>query len=129
MTAVTIKLDSDHWIQFQDGAFFDEWRNRLAEAAGYHLSSENPTPIINWRDFDDGNFLGAWKWLTPSDPLMVLVVHDAHQGSIFPEHAARLADRIEELYGRADVSAEEYRTFVELLRLGNRTGLKLRFLN
>jgi hypothetical protein len=47
----------------------------------------------------DAESLGEWDE-APEDPLLILVIHDEHQGRICTRHCSVLADRLDELTGR-----------------------------
>ena len=95
-------LDTSH--EAWSGAYgaFTRWRHKIAEAAGYEIAKvegqygPSDTVLIDWGHIQEKNYSGEWDEI-PSDPLIVLIAHSDCDGVIHPEHAAPLADRLEEL--------------------------------
>lgn len=82
---------------------FNEWRKKVAIAAGYLVRPvewrngiPSETILIDWGHVDEETLFGVWDD-TPVDPLMVLICHSDCEGNIYPEQAGPLADRLEEL--------------------------------
>ena len=106
-------------------------RNRIAEAAGYTVSTLGaheipiPTVLIDWGHITDDNLAGHWE-TPPADPLIVLIAHSDSDGIIPVELAGPLADRLEELLpalgdeaggGHIGLYRDKTRTFINGLRL------------
>jgi hypothetical protein len=79
----------------------------LAEVAGYAVAKivwdedglNSEQPVIDWGHITKGQLMGKWEE-TPDDPLLVLIAHSDCEGTIYPEQAGPLADRLEELLPR-----------------------------
>lgn len=88
---------------------FNEWRNVIAERAGYKLEENTywyegslitlVEPRLNRQRLPKGAEYGEWI-KTPSDPLVVLLAHSDCEGVIYPEQATPLANRLEQLIDR-----------------------------
>jgi hypothetical protein len=99
-----VGLDTTHDCWHGPYSAFTRWRQALAQAAGYavwkvELGHGPPTPtvMLDWGHLGtEPHLLGEWAE-TPSDPLLVLIVHHDDQGEIRPAQASALADRIEAL--------------------------------
>jgi len=78
---------------------FNNFRKELCRVAG-----------VDWDSIDDRyewcNYLGMWKE-TPSDPLLVLLVHSDCDGYIFPAQMEQLANRLIELKPLVDEDWQE----------------------
>jgi hypothetical protein len=86
-----------------NGAYsaFSRWRDKIAKAAGYISAIidygdgfKRDTILIDWGHITDDQLYGEWE-KTPDDPLLVLIAHSDCEGSIYPEQAGPLADRLE----------------------------------
>jgi len=87
---------------------FSEWRNGLAEIAGYRLESyeaeigEGFTHMFKriaglpWEQYEEKNYLGKWDKY-PNDPLLILMVHSDHEGELPVDRLLPLAKRLEGL--------------------------------
>lgn len=100
-------LDCSHDAWRGAYSAFAQWRNHLAEVAGYIVrpvqwqsdkehSMAIPSPLLEWHRYDDDNMMGVWQEL-PADPLIILLAHSDSDGQISAEHVAVLADRLDEL--------------------------------
>lgn len=97
-------LDTTHdaWHGAYSG--FSEWRNALAEAAGYPLETIDSggyqhkvaAPLLDAR-WTDANYDGDWGNHPPEDPLLILLVHSDCDGSIKAKHCQFIAGRLEQL--------------------------------
>lgn len=125
---VRIKLDGVT-IQWRD-TVFNNWRNRLAEAAGYSIGpGPYPTPLIRWGRYTDDNFYGIWNEV-PYEPILILIVHNTNGGIVSHKHAKAIADRIEELCQLGTgVTMDEYGQFVGMLRISAETEEDIQFLS
>ena len=70
---------------------FDEWRNALAIAAGYELMPS--TESIPHVGVIPAVLMGRWTE-TPTDALLVLLIHANDKGTIQPAQAEPLAERL-----------------------------------
>lgn len=86
-----------------DGPYggFMNWRNTIALAAGYSIEEDTseegitlPCPVLDWDSITSDNMQGDWESI-PEDPLVILLAHHDHEGHLYPEHAALIADRLE----------------------------------
>ena len=75
---------------------FHRWRTRIAEVSGY--GELWPDHIMDMIDVaEDGDVVdGTWN-KPPKDPILILLCHSDCSGSIAPDDAALLADRLEGL--------------------------------
>lgn len=102
-------LDTTHNCWHGGYTAFNTWRHQVARVAGYEVETrrqpstfgtgiefEFETPVLDWDTYTEANLLGEWQD-TPSDPLLVLLVHSDADGWIYPVQAGPLADRLEEL--------------------------------
>ena len=99
-------LDTTHNCWHGPYSAFTRWRNRLAEAAGYEVKPVTyedgmtyETAMIDREGIERDNpncYQGEWN-TEPDDPMVYLIAHSDCDGVIQPQHAAKLADRIEEL--------------------------------
>ena len=101
-------LDTTHNCWHGSYGGFTHFRMMLAEAAGYHVirgsTKDNqfdnriyyPHIQLDWGHVTPQHNFGEWDE-TPSDPLIVLLVHSDCDGVIHPEQSGPLADRMEEL--------------------------------
>lgn len=94
-------LDCSHNAWHGAYSAFNRWRDEVARVAGLPLSGEpglmsTQHLYINWDAITDDNIYGQWE-MTPEDPLIVLIAHSDCEGSIYPEQAGPLADRLEEI--------------------------------
>ena len=117
---------------------FSRWRDFLAEKAGYELipwpTKYQPTIMIDWGHIEDKNYYGDWD-TPPNDPLIFLFAHSDCDGIIKPEHAALIADRLEEMLPVLDEPGvghiDNYKTTTERFIRGARdavnNGENLRF--
>lgn len=122
---------------------FAEWRNCIAELAGYRLKQVDICDgtvtcnvDIDWEHITDANVLGQWEF-TPVDPLLVLLVHSDCEGFIYSEQTTPLADALEALLPAIPDGEEGYPTdfwrnrttgFVDGLRKAAITGEPVGFL-
>jgi hypothetical protein len=94
-------LDTTHDAWHGAYSSFGNWRNALAEAAGYKLKKvtygsgfEVDQPDIDWSDdVGSGAVEGEWAEV-PEDALLILLCHSDCDGVIHPREAAALADRL-----------------------------------
>ena len=100
-------LDTTHDCWHGAYSAFNEWRNRVAVAAGYGIRETdidgNPRTggglkmvDLEYQWFTEDRLMGIWD-RTPDDPLLVLIVHHDHDGAIYPPQQLALADRLDEL--------------------------------
>lgn len=91
-------LDTSHGCWSGAYPAFTRWRNKLAEVAGYSLYNDEgyETALIDWGHITNDQLYGKWE-KTPDDPLIVLIAHCDCEGRIYPEQAAPLAKRLQEL--------------------------------
>lgn len=98
-------LDTSHDCWRGAYSAFTRWRHGLARAAGYSVLDVKydtitmPTVMMDWGHFaseNPGHLVGEWSRI-PDDPLVILLAHSDCDGVIRHQHAAILADRIEEL--------------------------------
>jgi len=106
-------LDTTHDAWHGAYSAFMRWRHTIAVAAGYELTRYPPENeawpakfgregvVIDWGHVVEKNYYGDWDQIpcgiTGPDPLLILIAHSDCEGHIEPEHAALLADRLEEL--------------------------------
>src|SRR5215467_8892492 len=81
---------------------FDHLRLLLAQTAGYTIldyrASGGPImPNLDFWSYCEDDLLGEWPNGAPDDPLIILLVHDEHDGRIKWQHCPLLADRLDEL--------------------------------
>lgn len=138
-------LDCSHDAWRGGYTSFNRWRNHLAEVAGYIVrpvewdpeersSAAIPSPLLEWHRYDDNNIMGVWPELPP-DPLIILLVHSDCGGHISAEHAAVLADRLDELLPRVSGDfgghigdiRQKTQTFIAGLRRASEAGEPLYF--
>lgn len=100
-------LDTSHDCWHGPYSAFTRWRQALALAAGYAVwpvaesmephAIRRPTVMLDWGHLGGtAHLAGEWE-STPSDPLLVLIIHSDCDGVIRPAQARPLADRIEAL--------------------------------
>ena len=78
---------------------FDDWRARVAKAAGYEVEldedPQNWTELLPESDTIRERILqGHWE---PEDPVLILLMHSDCEGVIQPPDGRRLAARLDEL--------------------------------
>ena len=88
-------LDTSHDAWHGSYGSFGIWRNQLAAVAGYKIIKVDGfnSVDIDWSNFKPKNLAGEWDE-TPSDPLLVLIVHSDCDGSIYPAQAKPLITRM-----------------------------------
>ena len=94
-------LDTSHDCWHGAYSAFSRWRNTIAKLGGYLEVAKSEwggeyAAILDDERWEEKNFFGEWD-APPADPLLVLLVHSDCDGSISPEHAGPLADRLEGL--------------------------------
>jgi len=93
-------LDTSHECWHGAYSAFTRWRHQLARVAGYQIAKLEDqlieTVLFDWGHIVNKNYYGEWD-AVPSDPLIILIAHSDCEGVIHPQHAALLADRLEEL--------------------------------
>lgn len=99
-------LDTTHDCWHGPYSAFSRWCEALARAAGYAVwpvdsmelhALKRTVVMIDWGHIGgEAHLEGDWDE-TPSDPLLVLIVHRDNGGHINPAQAGPLADRIEQL--------------------------------
>lgn len=123
-------LDTTHDAWHGAYSAFSRWRDKLWEVAGYDFSPDPESswrqfPKLNWDAITEKNLQGEWE-STPEDPLIVLIAHSDCDGSIYPEQAEPLADRLEQLLpllpadpdnGHIGVWQDKTQKFIDGLRL------------
>jgi hypothetical protein len=129
-------LDTSHDCWHGSYITFGHWRNAIAVAAGYAVydvmtghspgrAHPKPTVMLDWGHLGTrAHLLGEWEE-TPSDPLLVLIVHADDEGWILKEQAAPLADRMEALLPLIpEDNGYEYRTRAERFIAGLRLAVE-----
>lgn len=130
-------LDTTHGCWNGPYSAFTRWRNRVAQLGGYDLRPCTEMPgsfevAIDWGQFVSKNYNGEWDE-TPSDILLVLIVHSDCDGQIDPKHAGPLADRLQAILdatpprGLADDHRPATERFIAGLRLAAASGEPVRF--
>ena len=94
-----------------------------------------PVTFIDWGHITPANLNGKWEKM-PEDPLLILIAHRDDGGKIYPEHAAALADRLEELLpelgdedggGHIGLYRDKTEKFIRGCRKAAKAGKKLKF--
>lgn len=96
-------LDTSHDCWHGAYSAFGQWRQTIAETAGYRVWPVQhdsgvcyPTIMLEWHRYSEANMNGEWETM-PHDPLIVLFAHNDCEGVIKPEQALPLADALEKL--------------------------------
>lgn len=130
--AEPVGLDTTHDCWHGSYIAFSHWREKLAELAGYSIINEGPQTMVDldWESLPADRYQGLWPE-TPVDPLLVLIVHSDCDGSIYPEQAGPLADRLEQLLPLIEDDGSWIRPsteqFINGLLLAARRGEPVRF--
>lgn len=128
-------LDTTHNCWHGPYSAFGDWRNTIARAAGFGITTTSDgikTVDLPYHDFVAKNYMGDWD-RTPDEILMVLFVHSDCEGEIKPEHCGPLADRLEGLMHSLPVDTwrvmyrNETRQFIDGLRMAADAGEPVRF--
>ena len=105
-------LDTSHDCWHGPHSAFSRWRNEVAQAGGFKLTEQpfigtvtHLQPDVDWTAYQGKNFHGEWD-VPPSDPLLYLLVHSDCEGVIHPQHAALLADRLQEIVDKLPARAD-----------------------
>ena len=93
-------LDTTHDCWHGSYSSFNEWRREIEKASGFE--------DVDYQAYEWFNFQGMWESATPSDGILILLVHSDCDGYIFPGDQERLADRLEELLPALDASGPQY---------------------
>lgn len=107
-------LDTSHDCWHGAYSAFSTFRNELAKAAGYQLAEYEDngyrfiSPVVERDNVTAANYQGEWEE-TPSDPLLVLILHSDCDGVIKPAQGVPLANRLEELLPAIAALADEQR--------------------
>lgn len=119
-------LDTTHDAWHGAYSAFERWLGQIANAGRVDLP-ERPLTAAHIR--------GDWDY-TPADPLVYLLAHSDCDGHIHPEHAAQIADRLEEILpnlpdgsggGHIGDWREKTRTFIAGCRAAAVAGERLEF--
>lgn len=90
-------LDTSHDAWAGAYSAFHRFRTRIAEVAGYSREWDRGFTIDDAEDTSDSGICqGNWK-KSPSDPILILLLHSDCDGKIEPDHCRLLADRLEGL--------------------------------
>ena len=100
-------LRASHGCWDGDYAGFNLFRRQLADLANYYVHDGMAPWELDRRQQPKGASKGDWPE-SPTDPLIVLLLHSDCEGVIRAEHAAPLAKRINELLAR--IPPEQYDT-------------------
>lgn len=133
-------LDTSHGCWHGAYSAFSRWRNELWKVAGYDFERDPKKtwhlfPRLNWSAITEDNLAGQWE-STPEDPLVVLIAHSDCDGSIYPEQALHLADRLEQLLpllpdepdnGHIGVWQDKTQKFIDGLRQAAALGEPVKF--
>lgn len=128
-------LEVSHGCWYGGYSTFHEWRNDVAQIAGYELANLGgyPFPDIDCSEIQEKNVRGEWDE-TPPDPLLVIIVHADTEGAIHLAQIGPLADRLEMLLpaikrakNALPDTLEQTQRFVDGLRLAQSEGEKVYF--